>query len=102
WAADDAVKEIPRMVQTDWSGPDALWKQRYRLPMMRAQVAGAHPARALVASNRSGLYQLYAADLLSGDLRQLTARPAGTLWGSISPDGRFVYYLDDQQGNELG
>lgn len=47
------------MVQTDGPVPDALWKLRYRLPIIQAQVARANPARALVASNRSGLYQLY-------------------------------------------
>jgi dipeptidyl aminopeptidase/acylaminoacyl peptidase len=56
----------------------------------------------LAASNRSGVYQLYAWDVPTGDLRQVTDRPDGQLFGVISPDGRYVYYLDDQQGNEIG
>jgi dipeptidyl aminopeptidase/acylaminoacyl peptidase len=53
-------------------------------------------------SNQSGKYQLYAWDVPTGELRQLTDRPEGILFGSISPDGRHVYYLADKGGNEIG
>jgi hypothetical protein len=81
----------------------APWKQRYRTPLIPwTQLARAAPTRGLTVSNRSGVYQLYAWDVPTGALRALTDRPAGTLLGGIAPDGRYVYYLDDQQGNELG
>lgn len=81
----------------------APWKQRYRAPMIPwTQLAKAAPTRGLAVSNRSGVYQLYAWDVPTGVLQQLTDRPEGTLSGGISPDGRSVYYLEDQQGNELG
>jgi Tol biopolymer transport system component len=50
----------------------------------------------LRATNR--LYELYAYDLSSNSLRQATRARFGT----ISPDGRDLYYLDDKQGNEIG
>ncbi|MEA2597047.1 MAG: hypothetical protein QOF01_3516 [Thermomicrobiales bacterium] len=46
--------------------------------------------------------ELHAWKVPRGELRQLTDRPAGTLFGFISADGRHVYYLDDESGNEAG
>jgi dienelactone hydrolase len=69
---------------------------------MIVEVARAAPNRALIISNKSGIFELYAFDLLGTTLRQVTHRPFGTLYGTISPDGRHIYYLDDTQGNETG
>lgn len=82
--------------------PDAPWKQRFRVPITATQIARANPARGLAASNSSGVFQLYAWEPDSGALRQLTAIPTGKPSGLIAPDGSFVYYFDDQSGNELG
>jgi len=80
-----------------------LWKERFRVPLVRgAQVAADAPTRGLVASNVSGVFQLHAWDVASGQLRALTNRATGVIAGAISPDGRFVYYHDDAGGNELG
>ena len=81
---------------------DAPWKKRYLLPRIRVEVARASPNRALVVSNKSGIYELYAFDHISKSMRQVTNRPSGTVFGTISPDGRHIYYLDDKQGNETG
>jgi hypothetical protein len=35
-------------------------------------------------------------------LRQLTDWPAGILFATLSGDGRYVYYLDDKGGDEIG
>jgi len=81
----------------------AAWKQRFRAPTIEwTQLAKAAPNRGLVVSNPSGADQLYAWDVPAGELRQLTRRPEGTSSGFISPDGRHVYYHDDQHGNEIG
>jgi dienelactone hydrolase len=85
------------------AGDDAPWKQRFRVPQaLGVQIAKAMPERGLVTSNTSGVYQLYAWDVLSGKLHQLTNRPEGQLFGALAPDGRFVYYLNDELGNEIG
>ena len=81
----------------------ALWKQRFRTPaILVTQLANAAPQRGLVVSNKSGMHQLYAWDVPTGALRQLTERPTGISFGRLSSDGRWVYYLDDEQGNEIG
>ncbi len=81
----------------------SAWKQRFRVDqVLWARVAQAAPARGLVVTNPTGVYQLHAWDVATGELRQLTQRPEGVLDGRISPDGRFVYYLADQQGSEIG
>ena len=58
--------------------------------------------RAVAMSDRTGMAQLYAWEVGSSELRQLTHRPAGTVFGNISGDGRHVLYLDDRTGDELG
>jgi dipeptidyl aminopeptidase/acylaminoacyl peptidase len=79
------------------------WRQRYQaFNILRTTLAAANRDRGLAITNRSGRYQLYAWDVPSGDLRQLTDSPTGVSSGVISPDGRFVYYLKDKQGNEIG
>lgn len=83
---------------------DALWKQRYRTPSIyAADIAPQAPERGLVWTNTSGLLQFYAWDVPSGALRQLTHTPGGHNSPlSLSPDGRWAYYLKDEQGNEIG
>jgi dipeptidyl aminopeptidase/acylaminoacyl peptidase len=81
---------------------DAPWKKRYLVPRIGIEFARASPTRALIVSNKSGIYELYAFDLPSKNLRQLTHRPSGTVFGTISPDGKHIYYLDDTKGNETG
>lgn len=82
--------------------PNAAWKQRFRVPMTFTQTAHANPALGMAASNCSGVFQLYAWDVTTGEMRQLTDIAKGKTWGVLAPDARFVYYLQDQDGNELG
>jgi hypothetical protein len=89
-----------RELQLDENAP---WKQRFRAHIILwTEIARAAPDRGLAVSNQTGKHQLYAWDVPSGDLRQLTDRPTDILFGSLAPDGRYVYYLDDEQGNEIG
>ncbi len=81
---------------------DAPWKRRFRTPRIMIQVADRNPDRSLVISNESGMYELYAFDLPSNTLKQRTHRPSGTIYGSISPDGQHIYYMNDREGNETG
>src|SRR5262245_64135660 len=66
------------------------------------QVAAGAPTRGLVTSNVAGTFQLHAWDVPGGRLRPLTRRPTGINAGVLGPDGRFVYYHDDADGNEVG
>jgi len=81
----------------------APWKQRFRAAtILWTAMAIRAPLRGVLASNQTGRYQLYAWNVATGGLRQLTNRPQGQVNGRLSPDGRYVYYLHDEQGNELG
>lgn len=91
------------MLKPPMTGEDALWKQRFRAPtILYTQLAEANFTRGLTASNRSGVNQLYAWDVPSGELRQLTHTPSGKLAGYIAPDGEYIYYMEDTRGNETG
>lgn len=82
---------------------DARWKQRFRVPSIAtSQIAEANPARGLVVTNLPGVYQLHAWDTASGALYQRTDLPAGVVFGGISSDGAYIYYLHDAHGNEVG
>ena len=83
--------------------PDADWRKRYEAPIIAgAQVAQQNPSRGMVVSNRDGVIQLYAWDVDSGNLRQLTDHPTGITQGTLSEDGKWVYHFNDERGNEHG
>ena len=83
--------------------PNTAWQQRWLLPgIYWTQLARRAPDRGLVSSNRTHTFQLFAWEIDSGQLRQLTDQAHGQRSGTLSPDGRWVYYLQDQQGNEKG
>ena len=85
------------------AGVEAPWKQRFRVErILWSALAEERPDRGLVAANHSGRYQLYAWQVPAGELRQLTDRPEGVLFGFVDSLGRHGYYLDDRDGNEIG
>ena len=79
------------------------WEQKFYNPtilwMLRARNA---KNRVIVPSNSSGKFQLEVKDFTTGFHKQLTKNSQGSLFGSISPDGKFVFFLDDRKGNETG
>lgn len=90
---------MPSKLQLD---EHAAWRQRFRVKLNFPQLARANPTRGLVASNRSGVFQLYAWNVENGTLQQLTSTASGRPRGVLAPDGTAVYYLRDQAGNETG
>src|SRR3990170_2605577 len=84
-------------------GEDAPWKKRFRAPIVwYTHVARHRPDCGLAISDITGKGELHAWDVRSGEMRQLTDRPRGTGFGAISPDGRYVYFHDDREGDETG
>jgi dipeptidyl aminopeptidase/acylaminoacyl peptidase len=82
---------------------NAPWKQRFRVKIVLwSQVARMVPTRGLVVNDDTGNAQLYAWNINNGKLTQLTNRKDGVHFGMISPDGRYIYYLEDENGNEIG
>ena len=81
----------------------AAWKKRYRAAsVLWSKLAAQNPERGLVCTNQHGIFQLYAWEVASGELRQLTDQPAGVVNGGIAADGSAVFYHKDAQGNEVG
>ncbi len=82
---------------------DATWKKRYRTTsILWATLAKDNDKRGLVCTNRDGIFQLYAWDVPTGKLARLTDNPTGVVAGTLSADGEYVYYHDDEGGNEIG
>src|SRR5690349_5028224 len=83
--------------------PEANWRKRFRATdIVWAIVAEQNPERGLACTNKDGVYQLYAWDIPTGTLRQVTNQPAGVMVGRISSDGNYIQFLKDQNGNEIG
>jgi dipeptidyl aminopeptidase/acylaminoacyl peptidase len=80
-----------------------VWEQRYRAARVTlpdwAQDA---PDRCLYVSNATGTFELYAWDRATGRHRQVTDRAQGTTDGQLSPDGAWVWWFDDSDGDEFG
>ena len=82
---------------------DAPWKARYRAPsILFAYTASANPDRGIVVSDKDGVIQLYGWDVASGALTQATRSETGVVFGNLSADGQYIYYLNDEGGNEIG
>src|SRR5216683_2904839 len=89
---------IPPQLETH-----ASWKARFRVTQIGGvQIALQNPQRGLLISNSSGVNQLYTWDVPANKLEQLTDKAEGVEEGFLSPDGMYVYYLDDQGGDETG
>ncbi|MCX4559025.1 prolyl oligopeptidase family serine peptidase [Streptomyces phaeochromogenes] len=88
-------------VPHEGSMPD--WEKRFRAPRVSLpDWAEDAPHRSLFVSNATGTYELYAWDRETGDQRQVTDRPNGTTDGVMSPDGEWIWWFDDKDGDEFG
>ncbi|MEV8627156.1 prolyl oligopeptidase family serine peptidase [Streptomyces sp. NPDC051079] len=79
------------------------WQQRFRAPRVSLpEWAEEAPDRSLFVSNATGTYELYAWDRATGGQRQVTDRPNGTTDGTLSPDGQWIWWFADTDGDEFG
>jgi dienelactone hydrolase len=60
------------------------------------------PHRSLYGSNATGTAELYAWDRRRDRHAQVTDRPQGTRGGTLSPDGQWIWWFDDTDGDERG
>ena len=82
---------------------EAAWRRRFRAATISLPAWSRDaPDRLLYASNESGRLELHAWDRASGNRRQVTSRPEGTTTGALDPDGRSIWWFDDERGNEAG
>ncbi|MFD9356367.1 prolyl oligopeptidase family serine peptidase [Streptomyces sp. NPDC060031] len=79
------------------------WEKRFRAPRVGLpDWAEDAPDRSLFVSNATGTYELYAWDRATGAQRQATDRPNGTTDGALSPDGEWIWWFSDTDGDEFG
>ncbi|KUJ67608.1 peptide hydrolase [Streptomyces albus subsp. albus] len=89
------------MTETTQSMPD--WEKRFRAPRVGLpEWAEDAPHRSLFVSNATGTFELYAWDRETGGQRQVTDRPNGTTGGTLSPDGEWIWWFSDTDGDEFG
>jgi dipeptidyl aminopeptidase/acylaminoacyl peptidase len=80
-----------------------LWQRRFRAPVVGFPTWSRHaPDRAAYVSSESGIYQLHAWDLSTGERRQVSAEPVGVIAGDISDDGGWLVWHRDKTGDESG
>ena len=85
------------------SGTMPDWEKRFRAPRVSLpDWAEDAPHRSLFVSNATGTYELYAWDRETGEQRQVTDRPNGTTDGVLAPDGEWIWWFDDKDGDEFG
>ncbi|MFE9428270.1 S9 family peptidase [Kitasatospora sp. NPDC006697] len=79
------------------------WEQRFRAARVSLpDWADDAPDRSLYVSNATGSYQVYAWDRSTDSHRQVTDRPHGTTDAALSPDGDWIWWFDDTDGDEFG
>lgn len=83
---------------------EAKWRKRFRAPTISLPVwARNQPDRCTYLSNASGSMQAYVWDRATGEHRQLSDAPGGTLFGALpAPDGETVWWFRDRRGSEFG
>jgi acetyl esterase/lipase len=79
------------------------WEKRFRAPRVGLpEWAEDTPDRSLYVSNVTGTFELYAWDRANDTKRQATNRPNGTSEGTLTPDGEWVWWFSDTDGDEFG
>ena len=82
---------------------EAPWRRRFRAPSCTfPRWARDDASRLLYTSNVTGTREVYAWDQRTGEHRQVTDRPAGTILAALDPGGRRLWWFDDDRGSEFG
>ncbi|MFJ4713122.1 prolyl oligopeptidase family serine peptidase [Streptomyces sp. NPDC088785] len=88
---------------SDSNGTMPDWEKRFRAPRVSLpDWAEDAPDRSLFVSNATGTYELYAWDRATDTQRQATDRANGTTDGVLSPDGEWIWWFSDKDGDEFG
>lgn len=83
--------------------PTPAWERRFRAPRVSLpEWAPDAPQRCVYLTDRTGAWQVHAWDRETGTHRQVTDRAAGTVDATISPDGDWLWWFDDTDGDEYG
>ncbi len=92
-----ATPESPRTENI----PD--WERRFRAPRIGLpDWARDAPDRAAVVATADGVLEVHSWDRAAGTLVQATRRKEGTAGATVDPAGEFLWWFDDQDGDEYG
>ncbi|WP_129841538.1 prolyl oligopeptidase family serine peptidase [Streptomyces sp. RFCAC02] len=92
----DSTSATPEQERPDWE--KRFRAARVSLPRWAEDA----PDRSLFVSNATGTFELYAWDRATGEQRRATDRPNGTVHGTLSPDGAWLWWFRDSDGDEFG
>jgi acetyl esterase/lipase len=82
---------------------EAAWRRRFRAARVSLPAwARDEPRRLIYSSNVTGKWEIYAWDQRADTHRQVTDRPEGTSYGTLDPTGEWIWWFDDDKGNEFG
>ncbi len=82
---------------------EARWRARFHAPRISVpEWAIGAPDANIYVSNASGVWEVYSWDRSTGEHRRVTDRPAGTMHATPSPDGRWIWWFNDTDGDEFG
>ncbi|HEX5949984.1 MAG TPA: hypothetical protein VFZ96_03185, partial [Actinomycetota bacterium] len=83
--------------------PAPEWRERFRAPTLTLPEWSRHaPGRAVLTSDETGSFQVYAWDIASGERRKVTDERVGVMYATVSADGREVVWFSDTTGDESG
>ncbi|MFC1430990.1 prolyl oligopeptidase family serine peptidase [Streptacidiphilus sp. N1-3] len=100
--AASASSADPAVSAVDFSSLPA-WEQRFHAARVSLpEWAEDAPARSLFVSNATGTFEVYAWDRATGTTRQATDRANGTTDAALTPDGEWLWWFDDTDGDEFG
>ncbi|MFI7116787.1 prolyl oligopeptidase family serine peptidase [Amycolatopsis sp. NPDC049868] len=87
----------------DDSEAETRWRARFHAPRISVpEWAIDAPDANVYVSNASGVWEVYSWDRSTGEHRRVTDRPNGTMHATPSPDGRWIWWFDDTDGDEFG
>ncbi|GAB2742950.1 prolyl oligopeptidase family serine peptidase [Amycolatopsis magusensis] len=87
----------------DDEAAEARWRARFGASRMSApDWAVDAPDASIYVSNASGVWEVYAWNRATGAHRKVTDRPNGTMHAVPSPDGRWIWWFNDTDGDEFG
>jgi dienelactone hydrolase len=80
-----------------------VWERRFRAPKMTLpQWSQSAADRAVYTSNESGIWQVHAWNIGTGDRRRVSEHPVGVTAGQPTVDGAEVLFWQEDTGDETG
>jgi dipeptidyl aminopeptidase/acylaminoacyl peptidase len=79
------------------------WEGRFHVPVsFLPEWSPLAPERAVYASNESGVWQVHAWDIATGERRRVTDHAVGVTDGTPTLDGEGIVWFHDETGSEAG